>query len=114
MQDQGTALYIATRLFERALILVFTISVVLALLYVVGNFQGFTDRTQVQLLQILQAAAGITTVAGGVSFILNLFQLTLHRRWSMAVHLILALLAGAIAATLTVGSSIILVVMRPV
>jgi len=107
-------LYIATRLFERALILVFTLSVVLALLYVVGNFQGFTDRTQVQLLQILQAAAGITTVAGGVSSILELFQLTLRRRWSTVLHLVLALLAGGIAATLTIGSSVILVVMRPV
>ncbi len=114
MQDQGTALYIATRLFERALILLFTISVVLALLYVVGNYQGFTDRTQTQLLQILQAASGITTVAGGVACIREVFQLTIDRRWKTGLHLVLALLAGVIAATLTFGSSMILVVMGPV
>lgn len=89
-------------------------AMVLALLYVVGNYQGFTDRTQLQLLQAMQGISGIATVAAVVAFVLEGVLLVMHRRLVTVIHLVLIVAAGVAMFGLTLGSSGILVFLEPV
>ena len=89
-------------------------SLVLALLYVVGNYQGFTDRTQLQLLRAMQGISGIGTVAAGVAFLLELVLLIMRRRFVTVVHLVVIVCAGTVMFGLTLGSTGILIFLEPV
>jgi hypothetical protein len=114
MQDQGSGLQTSTRLFERAVIFVWTMALMLALLYVVGNYQGFTDRTQLQLLQAMQGVSGIGSVAAVVAFVLECILLVLRRRLVTVVHLVLLVFAAVAMFGLALGSTGILVFLEPV
>ncbi len=102
------------RLYERALIVVCAITIVVTLFYGVGNFQNFTDRTQSQLLMMMQTAGGIAFVGTVIALILELIQLIVFRNLSSLGVIVLLLLGGVIILGITVGSSGLLVFLGPV
>jgi hypothetical protein len=111
MQDQESILDIAIRFFERTLIFSFSMTLVLATLYVVGNYQEFTDRTQLQLLEIMQAIAAITTVGSLICAPLETILLISKRKWTYGVRLLLLAFIGIIAFGIVTGSSVIVVML---
>lgn len=111
MQDQESILDIAIRFFERALIFTFSMTLVLAVLYVVGNYQEFTDRTQFQLLAIMQAIAGITTVGALVGVPLEMILFITERRWRSVVRIVVLIVIGIVTFGVVTGSSVILVML---
>lgn len=111
MQDQESILDISIRFFERALTFTFSMTLILAALYVVGNYQEFADRTQFQLLEIMQAVAAITTVGGLVGIPLETILLVTERKWSTVGRILLLVIAVIITFGIVTGSSVILVML---
>ena len=114
MQDQESILGIAIRFFERAIIFVFCMTLVLASLYVVGNYQEFTDGTQFQLLEIMQAIAAITTVGALIGLPMEVLLLITERKWSAIGRILLLGAAVVITFGIVTGSSVILVMLGAV
>lgn len=114
MQDQERALNIALRMLERVIIFSFAMTILIAVIYVAGNYQEFIDETQLQLLEIMQAIAAITTVASILAIVFELGQLFFVPRWSGVMRLVLLVIAGIIALSVTLGSSGILVMLSPI
>jgi hypothetical protein len=114
MQDQESGLYRATRLFERAVILVFSVMGLVTFFYIAGNYQNFTDRTQLQLLTTMQSAGGMASIGSVIGVALELVILVLYRRVKTVIRIALLLLGGGISLGITIGSSGLLVFLGPV
>ncbi len=113
MQDQASVIRRSVDLLERAVILVFGTVLLLAVLFVAGNYQNFTDVTQLQLLGALQALSGVSTVLTALTGVLELVVTVRLREWRGLWRLGVLLVATVVSFGLTVGSSGILVFLRP-
>ncbi len=82
---------------------------IVALFYVVGNYQNFTDRTQFQLLTIMQSVGSIAAVGSAIAFILELMLFFYHRNVKTIVHVLLLVIGMVVSFSITVGSSGLLV-----
>lgn len=113
MRDQVVTYLHTLRLMERALFVVFGMAVLLALLFVAGNYQDFTDRTQLQVLQVLQFFASGVTVGSGVTVVGRLVAATQARSGRLFARALGQLLIGVLSASLAFGSSGLLVLFQP-
>ncbi len=113
MQDQERIISQTTRLMERTVVLVFGISLLLALMFVAGNYQEFADATQLQLLRALQGLSGSVVVGAAAVAVLKLVAAiqSPHRR--LFIHAGLHLVMSGVSFVLALGSSSLLVLFRP-
>lgn len=113
MQDQERIIPRTARLLERMVILVFGVSVVIALMFVAGNYQDFSDQTQLQLLLVLQAfsaSVAIASIALVILLVMEVVGLRRYRRvWRAGGFLAVAVAAAGLA----VGSSSLIVLLQP-
>jgi len=94
-------------------ILVFGISLLLALMFVAGNYQEFADATQLQLLRALQGLSGSVVVGGIMVAVLTLIEAIKSRGSALLVHTVANLVMSGVSFGLAVGSSSLLVLFRP-
>ncbi|HKK48586.1 MAG TPA: hypothetical protein VJ932_05785 [Alkalispirochaeta sp.] len=113
MQDQERIIAQTIRLMERTVILVFGISLLLALMFVAGNYQEFADATQLQLLRALQGLSGSVVVGGIMVAVLTLIEAIKSRGSALLVHTVANLVMSGVSFGLAVGSSSLLVLFRP-
>gem|GEM_PF-3575001 len=98
---------------ERTVILAFGVAIVLALMFVAGNYQGFSDVTQLQVLRVLQTLSGAVTLAAAAVSVMHGIEAAVYRRWRYAVRVVGYLVVSGIALTLAIGSSGLLVLFQP-
>lgn len=110
MQDQDSPLARAGVLFQRLLAATFAVMVVLAMLYVAGNFQGFADATQRNLLRGMRGLAAVCAVGLAVSLPVELVVRV--RPPGRLVARALFLLAGAVVAALVAWGGTMLLVLQ--
>lgn len=113
MQHQEPIITQTTRLMERTVVLVFGICLVLALMFIAGNYQEFADTTQLQLLRALQGLSGASVVGGLVVAVLTTVDAIRHRGPRYLWHTAAGLMMSGISLGLAVGSSSLLVLFRP-
>ena len=113
MQDQASVIRRSVNLLERAVILLFGTVLLLTVLFVAGNYQNFTDVTQLQLLGTLQTLSGVSTILTALTGALELAMTVRSRMWRGFWRAGALLVATIVSFGLTVGSSGILVFLRP-
>jgi len=113
MQDQERIITQTTRLMERTVVLVFGISLLLALMFVAGNYQEFADATQLQLLRALQGLSGSVVIGGIAVAVLTLVDAIRSRGPRLLIHAAASLVMSGVSFGLAVGSSSLLVLFRP-
>ncbi|MEX2443711.1 MAG: hypothetical protein WD492_08915 [Alkalispirochaeta sp.] len=113
MQDQGSVITQTTRLMERTVVLVFGVSLLLALMFLAGNYQEFSDATQLQLLTALQGLSGSVTLGGIIVVGLIVVDSIARRGPRLLVRTVVYLAISGVALGLAVGSSSLLVLFRP-
>lgn len=82
MKRSRGSIFILSSLFwlsSRAVVFFFIFSLLLFMLYLLGNFQDFLDATQILLLQLLKASL-LSEVFLGVLYIVLVFFLRRQRR----------------------------------
>ncbi len=85
----------------------FLLSVMILLLYLLGNFQLFTDITQILLLRMFRYAALIFIVTGMYNLVLGLIVLLRKHRF-YTIRFIVTLLGEVFIIIIFVGISIVL------
>jgi hypothetical protein len=105
-------------LFERFIILACGMTLTVAMLYVAGNYQGFSDTTQRYLLEAARILSAPSFVAIVLAFGAELTLMVLPGRSMTAirirwVHITALLLAGLLVGTILVGSTTIIVLQQP-
>ena len=113
MQDQATVLQRTFNLLERTVILGFGTLVVLALMFVAGNYQDFADQTQLRILWTLQALSGITSVSAAAAVLLVVLEVVRNRRWRLIWRILGFLVIAAVSVSLALGSTGLLVILQP-
>ena len=113
MQDQASVIRRSVNLLERAVVLLFGTVLLLTVLFVAGNYQNFTDVTQLQLLGTLQSLSGVSTVLTALTVVLELVVIVQSREWRIFWRLGVLVVVTVVSFGLTVGSSGILVFLRP-
>lgn len=113
MRDQALKSSATLRLMERTLFVIFGMSVLLALLFVAGNYQGFTDRTQLQVLRVLQFFASGVTIGSLVTILGRVIAALRMQTWAPLLRAAGQLVIGIMAASLAFGSSTLLVLFQP-
>jgi hypothetical protein len=113
MQDQERIIPRTARLLERMVILVFGVSVVIALMFVAGNYQDFSDQTQLQLLLVLQAFSASVAIAAIALVLLLVIEVVGLHRYRRAWRVGGFLFVAAASVGLAVGSSSLIVLLQP-
>lgn len=114
MQDQESVFYKVTILFERAVILIISVMAIATFFYVAGNYQNFADRTQLQLLAMMQFAGGVAAVGSAIGIVFELGVLAVYRKAGTVLRIALLVLGGGISLGITIGSTGLLVFLGPV
>lgn len=99
--------------FERFIVLTTGITLVVAMLYVAGNYQDFSSDTQRFLVDAAQAVAGFTVTAAVAASVGEVGIIALRRRWERVRRVVLICGALIIAGSILVGSSAIIVLQQP-
>lgn len=104
----------ALQLYERIVTLGISIVVLLALLFVAGNYQDFSDTTQEALLAAMQILSGVVLVAALLSLAGEIAGLLVIRRWGRLVMVAWLVIVVVVSTSVLVGSTGVLVLQRPV
>lgn len=108
MQYQESTVARAARLFQRLIAATFAVVVVLAMLYVAGNYQGFGDSTQRNLLVAIRTLAAVCAVGLIVSLPVEIIVRT-RPAGRLVGRVILLLFGAAAAAAIAWGGSLLIV-----
>ncbi|MDR0784346.1 MAG: hypothetical protein LBE74_00475 [Treponema sp.] len=90
-------------LVERASFFFLIMSLLAAGLYILGNFNGFTDGTQRLLLRVISATGICLFLFGAVGLILDLFMI-FRVKLTYAGGFVLYAIVGGIGAVITVAA----------
>lgn len=113
MQDQETIVQATTRIVERTVVLVAGVSITLALMFVAGNYQGFADGTQLQILTVLQVLSGALSIAAAVLVVLQVWAGIEAGSLRRILRAVLSVIVVALALSLAIGSTSLLVLFQP-
>lgn len=105
-------------LFERLIIVASGMTLTAAMLYVAGNYQGFSDATQRYLLEVTRLFAAPSLVAIILAFGMELLVAILPdrphgRSGARLLRIVSLLLTGIVVGTILVGSTTIIVLQLP-
>jgi hypothetical protein len=82
-------------------------------MFVAGNYQGFADTTQLQILRVLQGMSGSVASGGVIVAGLFVFDAIRSRGARLLVRSAVYLVMSFVSFGLAVGSSSLLVLFRP-
>ena len=77
------------KLVRNSVFLVLIICIILCLLYLIGNFQSFTDKTQLRILLVLSLSAAALVIMSFLGFILEIVFLFMKNRKTVSIFSIL-------------------------
>jgi len=89
----------------------FVFSMMIFLFYVAGNFQKFTDKTQVILLNVFRYAALLFIVTGSYNLLTNILTI-IRKKYFYVLRFIVTLLGEIFITALLIGVSILLNVVK--
>lgn len=99
--------------FERLIVLVTGVTLVVSMLYVAGNYQEFSDSTQQVLLVTARFLGAVTVVSLVPAIVAEFLFITLGRRWSRLRRLAALVVAGLVVGSILLGSAAVLVLQQP-
>ncbi len=89
----------------------FLFSMMIFLFYFAGNFQKFTDKTQIILLTVFRYAALLFIVTGSYNLLINI-MIIIRKKYFYVLRFIVTLLGEIFITTLLVGVSMLLNVVK--
>ena len=90
------------KLTRNSIILDFLICILLFSLYIIGNFQSFTDRTQLRILFVLSIAAAVLCILSFLGIVVEITFVFMKSRKTLAFFSILLFIF-----TLIIGAGLI-------
>lgn len=100
------------RILEGANLFFLLTTVLVAVLFVLGNFQEFLDSSQLMLLSLLSVASTLC-VASGICYVVALIIWMIRRRHVMIARFLYGLLAVTVGVGLSVAGGALEALVRP-
>ncbi len=96
---------------NRFTLFTFLLSVMIFLLYVLGNFQEFTDGTQIMLLSLFRYAGLVFMVTGVYNLLIDGFVIIRKRQWYVT-RFIFTIAGEVFIIVIFIGISILLNIIK--